>query len=105
MPCARLAFKYAFVGFFVGAGGAFFSPLIGVIPVTSYTYVASSWVIPAFMKADNENYFNNLHFNAGYRESARRKNAINAALGSATGLIVTATLLQLFSSKLPDITL
>jgi hypothetical protein len=81
------AFKYALVGFGVGVGSGYLGSFWGWIPVTGYSSVAGIWIIKPFLKADDPALFNDLHFNAGYREGARRKQAKYAIIGSAIGLI------------------
>ncbi|MFT6746859.1 MAG: hypothetical protein ACJAZ2_001204 [Glaciecola sp.] len=81
------AFKYALVGFGVGAASGYLGSFWGWVPVTGYTSVAGVWIIKPFLKADNPELFNDLHFNAGYREHAKIKQAKYALIGSAVGLV------------------
>lgn len=97
------AFKYAFLGVFVGAGGSLISPYWGTIPCAVYTTLAGSWAFKPFLKADNPERFNNIYFNAGYREQARKKNAKYSALGSLTGLIIGSIILQQFPDAAPKL--
>lgn len=81
------ALKYALVGFCVGAGAGYLGPFWGAIPVGGYTAIAGSWTISPFFKADQPQWFNDLHFSAGYKETARIKQAKYAIIGGTVGLV------------------
>ena len=81
------AFKYALIGFDIGAGSVFLGSFWGWIPVFGYSSLAGIWMVESSLKADNQLLFNNLHFNAGYREAAKKKQAKYAIIGSTIGLV------------------
>lgn len=76
-----------------GVGVGFCSAYIGdprytAIPVVSYVVISGSWVLKPWKRADDKSWFNNLHFNAGYKETARRRQALYAGIGSLIGLAI-----------------
>jgi len=83
------AFRYALGGFAVGLGAGYLGSFWGWIPVATYSSVAGVWIIKPFLKADNPALFDNLHFNAGYREVAKIKQAKYAIVGSTIGLVTS----------------
>lgn len=83
------AFKYALLGLGVGAASGYLGSFWGWVPVAGYSSIAGVWVIKPFLKADKPELFNNMHFNAGYRETAKIKQAKYAAIGSTIGLVTS----------------
>lgn len=86
----KAGWLYALGGLGWGAGGAYISPFSfwGVLPPAAYTAISTSVVLKPFKKADDSSMFNDLHFNAGYKEQAKKKNARYSAIGSIVGLVV-----------------
>lgn len=98
---------YVYGGLVAGTTGAAISPLSvwGWLPPAGYTFAASSFVVKPLLKADQQERFNNLHFNAGYKEQARKMNAKYSAIGSIVGMVLgtilfdNTTILQDITSK------